>query len=214
LNHALGYLGIYLAMMEHFIAILSFAVSMFWTPGPNNAMLASSAATYGLKRTWQHLNGVAIGFPVMVFIVAVGAAAFLQRNPWIHIALKWTGIVYLLWLAWKIATSKKTKSNGKDDEIKGSPLTFFQASLFQWINPKGWILAVSTIATFTSPPTIWQDMALIVPMFLAVGYSSTIFWTLTGAGAAHLLTTERRLRYFNYSMAGCLVFSLLFMIKE
>jgi threonine/homoserine/homoserine lactone efflux protein len=200
--------------MEHFIAIFSFAVSMFWTPGPNNAMLASSGANHGVKRSWPHMNGVAIGFTFMVFIVGIGAATVLQRNPWIQVVLKWVGIVYLLWLAWKIATSKKVKTDRAGNEVKGRPLTFFQASLFQWVNPKGWIIAVSTVATFTSPLTVWQDMALIVPLFLGVGYSSSVFWAFTGAGAARVLTTERSLRYFNYSMAACLVLSLVFMINE
>lgn len=194
-----------------FFSVVAFAVSMAATPGPNNAMVASSGATFGFSRTLPHMLGVTVGFPVMLIAVALGAGDLLRAAPSIHEFLRWAGAAYLLWLAFRIAAASPSMK-----EAKGSakPLSFIQAALFQWINPKGWVIAISAIVTFTSASHLLSQAALLAAIFLAAIVPAIAFWTLTGVGAARLLRTARSLRAFNLTMASLLVASLVPLLRE
>lgn len=89
-----------------FGSALAFALSMSATPGPNNAMVTASGATWGFRRTVPHLLGISLGFPAMLVAVALGAGGVLRAHPWLHEALRWVGAAYLLWLAWRIAVAE------------------------------------------------------------------------------------------------------------
>ncbi|HKY96143.1 MAG TPA: LysE family translocator [Kiloniellales bacterium] len=189
----------------------AFALAMSATPGPNNAMVAASGATWGVRRTWWHILGISIGFPVMIVAVALGAGAMLERNPEVHEALKWIGAAYMVWLAWHIATAVPAASaDGSAASRRGRPLRFHEAALFQWINPKAWIITAGALATYTqadSEALLMQVAALAVIFFLAC-VPSVLLWTLIGAGVAHLFRTARAIRLFNVAMAILLVASL------
>ena len=193
-------------------AFLLFAVTMSVTPGPNNAMVAASGANFGLRRTVPHIAGIASGFAVMTLLVAVGAGEALRDAPAIHAALRWVGALYLLWLAVKIARSNPTSV---DAAVRGRPMTFLQAALFQWVNPKAWIIAMGAVATYT---TVGGDVlgqsALLAGVFFLVTWPSLTLWAGFGAGAARLLRSPARLRWFNWTMAGLLVLSLVPTLAE
>ena len=132
--------------LQTLIAVLIFSTVMAFTPGPNNAMLASSGSRFGLARTLPHAAGVTLGFPVMIFLVGLGLASILLASPLLQLGMKSVSCAYLLWMAFQIARSDSTKeSRGKD-----RPLTFLQAAAFQWINPKAWLMAVGAISAVTS----------------------------------------------------------------
>lgn len=192
------------------ISAFSFALSMSATPGPNNAMVAASGATFGFGRTWPHILGISFGFPLMVVAVAVGANGILHRYPIVHEGLKWLGAAYLLWLAWKIATARPVGVVA-GEMTGGGPVGFIQALLFQWVNPKAWIIAVGAIATYTQPdsPALMAQVLALALMFLLVCIPATALWTGIGAGAARLLRTPTALRTFNRVMAGLLALSLI-----
>lgn len=188
----------------------AFAVAMSATPGPNNAMVAASGATFGFARTWPHILGISLGFPLMVIAVAVGANGILHRYPQIHTVLKWLGAAYLLWLAWKIGSARPVGLvNGAPGRQR--PITFIQALLFQWVNPKAWVIAVGAIATYTDPGNgaLIVQVAILAVMFLLVCIPATALWTGIGAGAARVLRTPTGLRLFNLTMAGLLIASLI-----
>jgi threonine/homoserine/homoserine lactone efflux protein len=194
------------------LSIVAFAVAMCATPGPNNAMVASSGATFGFKATLPHMLGIAIGFPAMMVAVALGAGDLFRTYPAIHDILRWVGAIYLLWLAFKIGTAAPSRGSGKsairEDRNAGKPLTFFRAALFQWVNPKAWIAALSAIATYTTAADIYVQAFVLAAIFLLVTFPSIAFWTMTGVGAARLLKSDRSLRAFNIGMAALLVASL------
>src|SRR3989442_10691162 len=108
---------------QTFTAALIFALVMGFTPGPNNVMLASSGARFGVTRTLPHLMGVTVGFPVMLFLVGLGLASVLLASPALQLVMKTVSCAYLLWLAFQIAMS----SSGMKDGAGGRPLTFLQA---------------------------------------------------------------------------------------
>ena len=132
----------------------AFAVSMSATPGPNNAMVTASGATWGFRRTVPHMLGIAVGFPAMLVAVALGAGDLLRERPWLHEALRWAGVAYLVWLAWKIGAAEPEPPGEpgaiRDQDSRSRPLSFVQAALFQWVNPKAWVIALGAVAAYTT----------------------------------------------------------------
>lgn len=197
-----------------FLSVLAFAVSMSATPGPNNAMVTASGATFGFMRTWPHMLGVSIGFPVMLVAIALGAGGLLTAYPAIHLVMKVLGAAYLLWLAWRIATAVPAVEGGEDK--RGRPLRFHEAALFQWINPKAWMIALGALATYTAVGTdaVLLQVAWLSAIFFVAALLSLMLWTAIGTGAARLLGTARRIRVFNIVLAVLLVASLLPLLRE
>ena len=123
-------------------AFLPFAVIAAFTPGPNNLLLAASGANFGIRRTIPHVLGIVSGLPLLVLAVGLGLGTLFQRHPEVHTVLKFGGAAFLVYLAWRIATA----GHGTAETAPGRPLTFLEAALFQWVNPKAWIFAISGIA--------------------------------------------------------------------
>ncbi len=193
------------------LSAATFAVAMSATPGPNNAMVAASGANFGFARTLPHMAGVTVGFPAMLVAVALGAGDLMRAAPMLHGALKWIGVAYLLWLAGRIATARPAVAAAGS---RARPFTFAQAALFQWVNPKAWIIALGAVATYTTTRWMVVQSLLLAVLFVLVTLPALAFWTMTGVGAARLLRSERALRTFNRVMAGLLVLSLLPLLRE
>jgi threonine/homoserine/homoserine lactone efflux protein len=194
----------------------AFAVAMSATPGPNNTMVVASGATYGFGRTVPHMLGIAAGFPVM--LVVLGTAGLpLLTDPRVHAVLKWVGAAYLLWLAWKIARADPAPAEpGAKAGPSGRPFGFLQAALFQWVNPKAWVIAAGALATYTAGAEGGSLVAtlLLAGLFGLVALPCTAVWTLIGVGTARILRTRRAVRLFNLAMAGLLVASLVPTLHE
>jgi threonine/homoserine/homoserine lactone efflux protein len=196
---------------ETFTAALVFSLVMGFTPGPNNIMLASSGARFGLKRSLPHLLGVGIGFPVMVLLVGLGLASLLLASPHLQLAMKIASAAYLLWLAFQIA-----RSSGSEDKGAAKPLTFLQAAGFQWINPTAWLIAVGAISAYTagSGAQLYLQVAILAAISIGVTLASTLTWTAFGAGIRRWLRHPRALRAFNLAMAALLVASVIPILIE
>lgn len=196
-------------------AFLPFAVSTSMSPGPNNLMLASSGATFGFRRTGPHMLGITAGFPAMVVAVGLGLGGVFTAFPQLHTAVKYLGAAYLLVLAWRIGTARAPTGGDADPaggaRSGGRPLTFMQAALFQWVNPKAWIMAVGSIATYTTVGgQVTAEVLVIAGVFGLVSLASTATWTVLGVGIARLLRgSERGLRAFNVAMALLLAASVI-----
>lgn len=202
------------AVLELLPALLTFAFVSCFTPGPNNMMLTASGATFGFRRTMPHIAGVAVGFPLMVVAVGLGLGTLFVAYPLLHTILKWVGAAYLAWLAWHVATAGR--SDGADGR-GGRPFTFLQAAAFQWVNPKGWIMAVGALATFTSAGAeaggrsagIFGEVLVVALAFAVMGLPSSTSWAAFGTWIGSVLSTERRLRTFNLTMGGLLILSII-----
>jgi threonine/homoserine/homoserine lactone efflux protein len=184
--------------------MIGFAVAMYITPGPNNAMLASSAANFGLRATIPHMLGIACGFSFMLLAITAGLGAALLAWPPLMPLMRWAGAAWLLLLAWKIAHAAPT-----DAGMSGRVLGFSGAAAFQWINPKGWLIALAAAGMFVradQPP--WTQAAWIGAVFLIVALPCMVPWMLLGAGARRLLRSPGRLRLFNVTMALLLLVSV------
>ncbi len=193
------------------VSIATFTLTAAITPGPNNVMLLSSGLTFGYKKTLPHIFGVFLGFSLMVLLVGLGVGIIFEKFPIVLEILKVIGILYLLWMAFKIANSKG-KMNIKE---KNKPFTFIQAALFQWVNPKGWIMAITSISIFvTSKDNSIEQVIIIALIFLLSGVISTNTWAMGGVALKKFIKDETHVRKFNILMAVLLVLSVLPVIFE
>ena len=194
--------------MDTLLPLLGFAIAGSITPGPNVLMVAAAAAGHGVRAVLPHMLGITFGFGAMLLLVGFGLAGPLAANPALHAVLRWVGAAWLLWLAWKIATAKTGVTRDGTAEAK-PPLGFVGAALFQWVNPKAWMLAAAAIPTFTvEGAALAPQVALIAFVFFAVSMPCLMIWAGIGVGAARLLREKRRLRAFNVAMALLLLASL------
>ncbi|MCD0504829.1 LysE family translocator [Bordetella petrii] len=194
--------------LDHTLLLLGplalFALVSSITPGPNNIMLASSGLTFGFRRTIPHMLGVNLGFTLMLVLVGLGLGTAFQQFPWLYTVLKYAGALYLLYLAWKIAMSGPMDRGSP----RGQPLTFLQAALFQWVNPKAWVMAVGVIATYTPQAGFYWNLALAALVCCLVNLPSIGAWAAFGAALQKLLHRPMAIRLFNIGMALLLVASL------
>lgn len=192
--------------MEFILAVFLFTLTACITPGPNNIMVMTSALNYGVKNTFPHYLGICLGFPSMFLAVGFGLGTLFTQEPLFHQVIKICGIGYLFFLAWKIASA----STDKNKPVSSKPFTFLQAAVFQWINPKAWVMTVGAIATYTTiDGAIGQQILLITLIFLLVIFPSVAVWLYFGAGLQKLLTKPLHQRIFNISMAALLIISVL-----
>jgi len=124
--------------------------------------------------------------------------------PWLHPVMRVAGILYMLWLAWRIANAGAVAS-GKS---AGRPLTFLQAAAFQWVNPKGWAMALTAIATYADPAQFVTGVLVVAAMLGIVGMPCVAIWALFGVWLRRFLADARTVRIFNVTMALLLVLSL------
>jgi threonine/homoserine/homoserine lactone efflux protein len=192
------------------LSLVGFAVVMYVTPGPNNVMVAASAANHGIRATMPHMFGIACGFSGMLVVVCGGLGSALLGLPWLLPAFRWVGAAWLIVLAWKIATSPPTGEGGR-----GRVLGFFGAMAFQWINPKAWLIAVAAAGEYLSlQQSLLLQLARIFLVFLAVGMPCLMVWAFIGSGARRLLRSPARVRVFNVAMGMLLIVSVLPVLFE
>jgi threonine/homoserine/homoserine lactone efflux protein len=188
---------------ELVLALLAFAFVGTVTPGPNNLMLMASGVNFGLRRTLPHVAGVTLGVVFMVLVLGAGLAELFERVPAATGVLKGLSVVYMLWLAWKIATAAPLEASGP----AGRPLTFLQAVAFQWVNPKAWAMVLTALGAYMVSDGL-AGVAVVALAFQVVGPPSNVLWVVMGQGLRRLLAHPRRLRRFNAAMALLLVVSL------
>ena len=188
------------------MAFLLFAVVAAVTPGPSNIMLTAAGAHAGVRKGLPCLLGVTTGMGLMMFLVPLGLGSLVLTHPLLLKALNWGGAAVLLWLSWKIATS-----SSRLESISGTtPVGYLGAAVFQWVNPKSWIVSASAAGTFLSAHAgspIWQAAAL-GDLFLLAALPSCFLWLAFGAAVQHVLHQRRRLRIFNIVMGALLALSI------
>lgn len=192
--------------MQTLPALAAFAFVSSITPGPNNLMLMASGTNFGFQRTMPHLMGVALGLVLMIVLVGLGLAELFTRYPLAHQALKWVSVAYLLVLAWKVATALPPGKGGA--AAGGRPLTFLQAALFQWVNPKTWTMALTGVTAYMPPVDPWIGLALVAGLFGTVNLPCVGLWAAMGVKLRRWLGDARRLRRFNLAAALLLIASL------
>ena len=193
------------------MAFVVFAVVAAVTPGPSNIMLTAAGAQAGVVRGLPCLLGVTTGMGVMMFIVPLGLGTLVLRHPVILTALHWGGAAVLLWLSWKIATS----TSRVDSAPKQDPVGYMGAAIFQWVNPKSWLVTASAAGSFlradAGDPV--AQAAWLGALFVLAALPSCFVWLAFGAAVQHVLHDRRRLRIFNIAMGLLLALSIVLIVR-
>ena len=186
------------------------SISLFWfvtayTPGPNNVVASYSGFNFGIKKTIPHILGVTFGFTSLVIFLSIGLINVFKLFPIIQLVMKYLGTIFLIYLAYKIATSTTS-----DDTKKENPVKFFETFLFQYLNPKGVTVAIIVVSTYVELGENYINYATQVVM-LALLFSSTsiTLWTFIGKFLRKFATNEKFIKYFNYAMSRLLLLSII-----
>ncbi len=182
-----------------------FAIAGSVTPGPNVLLVAAGAAHNGVRATVPHVVGISCGFAVMILIVGAGLAVPLTAFPAVQVVMRWAGAAWISWIAWQIANSP-----APGEGTARPPMSFMTAAMFQWVNPKAWMLAIGMTTAWTVPgvPLMQQYMAMAV-IFGVFGMPCSLAWAVLGEQANRFLHRPRHVHVFNVTMAVLLVLSMI-----
>mgnify|MGYP001208352904 FL=1 len=186
------------------------SIALFWfvtayTPGPNNVVASYSGFNFGIIRTIPHILGVTLGFTSVVIFLTLGLINVFKLFPIIQVVMKYLGTLFLIYLAYKIATSSTS-----DDIKKENPVKFLETFLFQYLNPKGVTVAIIVVSTYVELGENYVNYATQV-VLLAFLFSSTsiTLWTFIGKFLRKFATNEKFIKYFNYVMSSLLLLSII-----
>ena len=191
-----------------FSALVAFYFTMFFTPGPNNAMLTASGMKFGFTRTLPHLIGISLGHVFQIGLTCFGLANLFLIYPQVQFYMKILCFLYLLYLGWKMIGS--FSSLQKDT---GRPLRFYEASLFQFINPKAWSIAV-TVASgfFPTEENIFIGVMFVTITAAMINFPTCSLWALFGSGLRKFVDNKKTKKLIEYLLAVLLVLTGLFIL--
>ena len=193
----------FFTMFELYLALVLFAFVSSVTPGPNNVMLLASGANFGFIKTIPHMLGISIGHVFMTILIGTMIMEIFKLYPITFVLLKIFCAIYLIYFAWKIANISIKKS----DKTQGKPFSFFQAAVFQWVNPKAWAMSLTAI-TIYAPEKNFFSVCLVAIIFGFINLPCVSIWTIFGQNLRVFLNTNRRLKFFNFTMAFLLILTL------
>ncbi|WP_108946935.1 LysE family translocator [Shewanella halifaxensis] len=183
-----------------------FCATMTMTPGPNNILLATSGANFGVKRTVPHLLGIRLGQTLLHIAILLGLGSVFESWPMMHQVLQILSLGYLLYLAFKVITMPV---NSEQQLERLRPMTIKESALFQWINPKSWLATITLCTAFTvAGEAYWFTALMGVAVFNIVGLPTSLTWVVLGATIRRKLDTPQRQQYFNWCMGGLLLITI------
>ncbi len=229
--------------LETLLSLTTYAFVTSITPGPNNAMLFASGVNFGLRRTLPHILGVSLGYVFMQLALGLGVGLAFAAWPPLFTVLRLAGSAYMLYLAWRIANSTPPPapvpggsspaaldappasevssrslaaraSSSRPEASRARPMTFLQATAFQWVNPKAVMMCIGAASAFTPQDHPVLGVLVICAVFLVVNFPCVGAWAALGTALRGLLQDRARLRVFNVAMALLLVASLAPMLGD
>ena len=186
------------------------SIALFWfvtayTPGPNNVVASYSGFNFGINKTIPHILGVTLGFTSLVIFLVVGLINVFKLFPIIQIVIKYLGTIFLVYLAYKIASSTKST-----DVERENPVKFIETFFFQYLNPKGVTVAIIVVSTYVDYGENYVNYATqIVLLAFLFSLSSITLWTFIGKFLRKFATNDKFIKYFNYAMSGLLLLSII-----
>ena len=191
-----------------FFALISYYFVMFVTPGPNNAMLTASGIKFGFKKTIPHLIGIPFGHVIQITLVCFGLGNLFQKYPLIQNYLKWLCFFYLLYLGWKIigSFSEYKKESGR-------PLKLYEAALFQFMNPKAWVVALTaSTAFFPVNENFYLATTFVALTAPFICFPSICLWALFGSSIKILIKNAKIKKIIEYFLAVLLIITAIIIL--
>ena len=186
------------------------SIALFWfvtayTPGPNNVVASYSGFNFGFKKTIPHILGVTLGFTSLVLFLTIGLINVFKLFPIIQVVIRYLGTIFLIYLAYKIASSTKVGETKKENPVK-----FIETFLFQYLNPKGVMVGIIVVSTYVELGENYLNHATqVVALAFLFSSSSITLWTFIGKFLRKFATNDNFIKYFNYAMSGLLLLSII-----
>ena len=196
-------------MIEYFLPLLTLCMIQSGTPGPNNIMLTASGKNFGFIKTIPHMLGVVLGYLTLLTVLSLGLITIFDQYPIVQEILKYIGACYLLYLAYRIYSS-----DNKSDSSKSRPLTFIEVTLFQYVNPKGIMMGITTISIYTDfyqyefIDSYIEGMMFIFLSYTIVNAIAVVGWTAVGVSLDNFIKSTKAIKRFNAIMAILLVLTI------
>lgn len=199
-------------MSEYLVALLSMASFAFATsasPGPVNIVAAMSGAEFGIKKSCSYVLGAAVGFVTILLGIGVGFGSILIYNRVVTNVLAISGAIYMLYLAYKLATSKP----GLNLQDAAPPPRFVNGAIAQWLNPKAWIVSVSAISIYLANSKNYSlYLSSFGAVFFVICFLSILGWVVVGSRTSRLLNGNYS--GFNKLMAALLAISVVYFVVD
>ena len=188
-------------MYDQFLPLILFGIATAFTPGPNNILSSYSGFNFGFKKTIPLMLGVILGWTTMLTVMASGLIIIFQKYIFLQSIIKILGTIFLIYLAYKIAFS----STNESDNIK-KPVLFFDTFLFQFINPKGVMVAMIAVSTFIDVQNNYlRDATIVIITYFFMAIFSVSSWCLLGKYLRKFATSKNFIKKFNYIMSFLLI---------
>ena len=186
------------------------SIALFWfvtayTPVPNNVVASYSGFNFGIAKTIPHILGVTLGFTSLVIFLSIGLINIFKLFPIIQVVIKYLGTLFLIYLAYKIASATNS-----DETKKENPVRFIETFLFQYLNPKGVMVAIIVVSTYVELGENYINYATqVVLLAFLFSLTSITLWTFIGKFLRKFATNDKFIKYFNYAMSGLLLLSII-----
>lgn len=179
-------------------ALVIYTVVMTITPGPNNLLLLSSGLTFGLTRTGWHMAGILCGVLLQICVTGAGLAVLFTRFPHLQTVLKLAGTLYMLWLARRLWNAGELRAKNT-----ARPIGFGAAMVFQFVNPKAWVMATTVIAAFVPAGEAYAERVVTASLiFICVALPCISVWAASGAWLRSMVHNVAARQRINRSMAA------------
>lgn len=185
----------------------AFALATSITPGPVNVVALGAGARYGLRASLRHVTGATVGFALLLLLIGFGMHELLARWPFLTRAIEWAGVVFLLYVAYRLATDDGRIDSGA--AARGP--SFMVGAAMQWLNPKAWLASVAGMGVYAASgekALVWQFAAI----YFVVCYASIACWAWAGASLRQALREPARVRFVNRTMALLLAGSAIWLV--
>ena len=188
-------------MYPQLVPLILFCCAAAFTPGPNNILGSYSGFNFGIKKSLPLILGVTFGYTSLLITLSAGLIIVFKNYPFLQSILKISGSLFLIYLAYKISFKNKLETK----EIK-NPVKFLNTFFFQYINPKGVIIAIICISTFVESGSnyLFHTMIVVIVSFI-VSAASISSWCLLGKFLRRFATNKKFIQIFNYIMSFFLI---------
>ena len=183
-------------MTSEVLLLIGISFSLGFTPGPNNAVASYSGFNFEIKKTIPLILGVSLGYTTLVIIINFALISTFKQFPIIQEIIRILGTFFLIYLAYKIAAS-----NTSQDEIKKNPVSFFDTFIFQFVNPKGVMAALTLISKFVSESNYLMTSIMVIIVCSVTAFLSITTWTFLGKFLRKFATNNSFIKRFNYAMS-------------
>lgn len=194
--------------MNVLLSMAAFALATSITPGLVNIVALSAGAQYGIAASLRHVSGATVGFTLLLLLTGLGLREVLLQWPQLAAAIRWAGIAFLLFMAYKLAADDGRLEAGE----AGKGPSFMQGAALQWLNPKAWLASLAGMGAYAADGDrvlVWQ-FALV---YFVVCYASIACWAYAGAFLRPYLRNTARVRRFNRAMATLIAASVLYLLR-